>query len=221
MSAIRPVLPLCSFGNLFYFRLLMEPDVLIDTGENYMKQTWRNRYDIVAANGLLSLTIPVVGQQGRKIPVHEIQIDYTHNWPSLHWKTIVSAYASSPFFEHYADELQMLLENPPATLAAFNKSALRLMCEWIELDIAPAITEDYHKSESGETDLRHCFKPAKFRFSAFQPPSYIQVFSHKQPFHSNPSVLDLVFNLGPEAASYLRQIRLEASQIINLAEQSK
>lgn len=221
MNPLQPILPSCSFGNLFYFRLMLEPGAVIDTGEHYIKQTWRNRYDIVAANGLLALTIPVIGQRGEKTPLHSIEVDFTNNWPSLHWKTLVSAYASSAFFEHYADELEDFIMHPPNTLAAFNLASIKLIYRWLELDFNINISKQYHHVASDETDLRPHFKPAKFHFPDFRPPSYFQVFSHKQKFHSNPSVLDAIFNLGPETADYLRQIPFEASQIVNLADQFK
>lgn len=216
MSGLTPVLPSCTFGNLFYFYQFLKPKVVLDIGENYPKQTWRNRYDIIAANGPLSLTVPIVGLKGKKVPVREIQIDHSVDWPAQHWKTVVSAYRSSPYFEHYADDLKPLFEEAPELLSDFNLQTIRLLLDWLQLNPDLEISSEYVHSEVHHQDLRAFLKPSKFNHHAIETEPYFQVFSDKQSFQPNCSVLDLVFNLGPEAGSHLRQIRVRESQITNL-----
>jgi len=211
-----PVLPACAFGNLFYFWFFQQPGVIIDIGEHYPKQTWRNRYDIAAANGLLSLTIPVIGLKGKKVPVKNIEIDHSENWALQHMKTLTSAYQSAPFFEYYSNDLKTLLEQAPKDLASFNIASVQLVMKWLQLDTQLEISENYIPPESASMDLRPVMKPSKFPSDIIEIPPYFQVFSDKHPFHNNCSALDLVFNLGPEARSHLGRIRVKESQIANL-----
>lgn len=193
-------LPLVCFGNIRWFALwLSDENFVVEGKENYPKQTYRNRYEIVGPNGKLSLTIPVVGQDGIKTPYREIKID-KENWAHLHTKSLLTAYNSSPFFVHYADELFALIENPGSYLFDFNLAAHELVCRWLQISPSIEFTEEYVGGTND--DHRSNFKPSK---QSFENESYEQVFSEKRSFITNLSVLDLIFNLGPEAAIYLQK----------------
>lgn len=206
-------MPLCAFGNVFHSHFLLREKVIVDLGENYPKQTWRNRYDICGPQGLLSLTIPVKGQKGQKIPVNELAVENRHNWCALHWKTIQSAYGSAPWFEHFAPELETLFQRKYFRLVEFNRAAFDLASRWLNWPAEVEFHDEYVRATPEHIDLRPYFKPVHFRKLQFHCPEYIQVFSDRWGFLPNSSVLDLVFNLGPEAIEYLQCCRFEESQI--------
>lgn len=213
MTSPSVILPLTTFGNTFFCHFLMRNRVVIDLGENYPKQTWRNRYDILGGNGPISLTIPVVGQKGAKTPVHQIEIDNETDWQSHHWKTLCSAYASAPYFEHYAPELEPLFKKRFNRLVEFNLAALKLLADWLETEERWHISDAYCQPTEHQLDLRPFFKPSRFNPDWMVGPSYTQVFSERFEFKSNCSVLDTIFNLGPEAHDYLAKIEMRESQI--------
>lgn len=207
---------MCAFGNVFYSHFLLRERVVIDLGEHYPKQTARNRYDILGAHGLLHLTIPVKGQKGQKIPMDQMEIDNRNNWRALHWKTIQAAYGSAPWFEHYAPELQPLYHREYRQLIEFNLAAFKLVNQWLNWPAQVQFEEKYVRADANHLDLRTYFKPVHFRRLQFHTPEYIQVFSDRHGFSPNSSVLDLVFNLGPQTLDYLKSCRFDERQIASL-----
>lgn len=197
------VLPLTYFGNLAYFKLILEAEELwIDDQEIYLKQTFRNRMQILAANGPLGLSVPIVSPKGKELHSNEIKISYDDAWQAKHVKTIRSAYKSSPFYDEYADEINQLIETRYEYLNELNKAVLSTLFTLLN------INKKIHFS-SIETippaafSYRGYFKPTKTtnEFTQFTP--YVQVFNYKFDFISNLSILDLLFNEGPYAMSYL------------------
>ncbi len=213
MSQRIPILPLCPFGNIFFCHFLLREKVIIDLGENYPKQTWRNRYDVPGPNGMLQLTIPVVGTKGQKVPVGQIRIDNRQQWADQHRKTLRAAYGSAPFFEHYAPAVENMLSKRYKRLADFNYATLKLIQKWLSLSGETAKSEIWIEPDSDHLDLRPYFKPAHSKALQFDTHAYIQVFADRLNFVPNCSIIDLIFNLGPEARSYLQQCRFEESQI--------
>ena len=108
MEAIVP--PLTYFGNLSYFKEFYKAqEVYIDNKEVYLKQTFRNRTQVLAANGILDLSVPIKGIKGVETSIESIFISYDDPWQTKHWKTIKSAYKSAPFFEEYEDDIKSLI----------------------------------------------------------------------------------------------------------------
>lgn len=212
-AASHTILPLTTFGNTFFCHYLLNNPVVIDLGENYQKQTWRNRYDILGGNGPISLTIPVVGQKGEKIAVEKIEIDSEKSWQAHHWKTLKSAYASAPYFEHYAPDLEPLFHQRFNRLSEFNLAALGLLANWLEVEQNWQISREYYRASKKDLDLRPFFKPSRFNSSWIEVPAYTQVFSERFAFSGNCSILDLIFNLGPETRDYLTKIKIREPQI--------
>lgn len=87
-----------------YCKLFQFEEVRIETAENYLKQTYRNRCTIAAANGPLSLSVPIIKPDTLKCPTKDIRISDHGNWRHLHWNALISAYNMSPFFEYYEEE---------------------------------------------------------------------------------------------------------------------
>lgn len=213
MSQRTPILPLCPFGNVFFCHFLLREKVIIDLGENYPKQTWRNRYDVPGPNGLLQLTVPVIGTKGKKVPSGEMRIDNRQPWADQHRKTLRATYGSSPFYEHYAPAVKDVLSQQYELLVDFNLATLKLIQKWISFPGETEISKTWIEPTSGHLDLRPYFKPVHFKALRFETNEYIQVFADRFTFAPNCSILDVIFNLGPEAGNYLQKCHFEESQI--------
>ena len=183
-----------------YVVMTQSNDVVFETHDSYQKQTYRNRCYIYGANGKLSLNIPVHYSQKNRQNTEEIRIDNSSKWQSIHWKSIESAYKTSPFFEFYEDEFTMLFNTPKEFLLDFNLECIAVINQCLGLEMAISKSNQFTKTTS-ETDYRflvNARKEAKIEVSA-----YIQVFQGKHGFISNLSILDLLFNEGPNALNYL------------------
>ena len=187
-----------------YCKMLQYPEVHIETAENYVKQTYRNRCTIAAANGALSLSIPIVKPDTLKCQTKDIRISDHGNWRHLHWNALVSAYNMSPFFEYYADEFAPFYEKKYEFLFDFNEELRTLVCNL--LDIQPHIiyTETYEPEV--ENDFREIIRPKHEGIDTdFHAEPYYQVFRDKYGFLPNISIADLLFNMGPEGVIILRK----------------
>lgn len=189
----------------FYARYLHHRRVYIEQYENFTKQTYRNRCVILGGNGPISLVVPVVKGRGPKILIRDIQISYDTEWQRNHWQTIVSAYNSSPYFEYYQDELQPFFEKKFTFLLDFNLQIHRVICDFLEVTDNGILTEDFEKTEPGTLNYREMISP-KNTINLdydFKPINYTQVFDEKFDFIPNLSILDLLFNEGPNAYTIL------------------
>lgn len=193
------VLPLLPFGNIEWWSLALQCEpIQLNYFENYQKQTWRNRYDILGANGVQKLTIPVSRPSGVKIKTAEVQIFNEENWRNIHWRSIKSAYGSSPFWIYYSDPLEELFHKPHESLAEFCRASIGYVLE--ELQLENSLLEV--NSDIDLQNFKHLdFKPSK---SVFESKSYLQVFADRFEFQQNLSILDVMFNLGPESEEYVR-----------------
>jgi hypothetical protein len=187
----------------YYMQLNNATQVVIEKQENYVKQTYRNRCVIATANGLQTLSIPVVKPDLHKSHTQDIRIADHGNWRHLHWNAIVSAYNSTPFFEYYVDDFYPFYENKPGFLFDFNEQLRELICSL--LDIYPDVSYSTHyvlNTKDDELDLRETIHPKKASpVNCFKP--YYQVFEGKYGFRPNLSIIDLLFNMGPEATLYI------------------
>lgn len=192
-------------GNIFYFSQIAKAEsVLIEKHENFVKQTYRNRCSILGANGKLDLTIPVVKYSGKKIKISATEISYQDNWNKQHWQSITSAYNSSPFFEFYKDDFEPLFMEKPQNLLDFNNKLQSVCLDILQLSAKISYTEDFipMNDTKGYTDMRNSISP-KIQMDIPDQQEYHQVFEEKHGFTSNLSIIDLIFNEGPNAASFL------------------
>ena len=169
--------------------------------DSYQKQTYRNRCYIYGANGKLSLNIPVHYTQKNRQSTKEIQIENSSKWQSTHWKSIESAYKTSPFFEFYEDELKILFENPQEFLLDFNFECIAVINSCIGFEPVITYTEQFCKTNL-ESDYRFMVNARKE--SKIETNPYIQVFQEKHGLIMNLSILDLLFNEGPNTLNYLK-----------------
>jgi hypothetical protein len=191
----------------YFTKFLLYEKVWLETHEHYSKQTYRNRCDIYSANGKLSLTIPVLKGNELKTLITDIKIDYNKKWQKLHLKGIESAYRSTPFFEFYIDELSGFYSKKYVFLFDFNMEILNTLLHLLDLNPEIKCTEKYGlKFEDHMIDMREVIHPKHSFLSdqCFQPAQYSQVFSEKHGFIANLSIIDLIFNMGPDSISVLR-----------------
>jgi hypothetical protein len=185
--------------------LLHAKEILIEGNENFIKQTYRNRCNILTTNGTDTLTIPVVGGN-KKVKVREIKIDYSQKWVNRHWGAIASGYGKAPFFEYYSDLYYTVFSKKIDSLFDFNFELLKLSIKILQLDLKLTITEKYIKEPGVDIlDLRSKVHPKKKdeAFSFYKPAIYTQVFGSK--FVENLSIMDLIFNEGPDSTHILYQ----------------
>ena len=182
--------------------LIKAKEVSFTLESNYQKQTYRNRCSIYGANGKLNLTIPI---QHTKRDGHQkdssVKIMWEENWQMLHWKSLTSAYRSSPYFEFYEDELKEVFFKQPKKLMDYNIDLLKCILSLLEIDIPYSFKESYSPLSSLEESLINAKKQ-----SSVSHPVYQQVFATKHGFIPHLSILDLLFNLGPQSIDYLEQL---------------
>jgi hypothetical protein len=179
----------------------------VEQHENYLKQTFRNRCEILTANGVMSLTIPVK-HNGSKIKIRDIRIDYTDNWRRLHWRTIDTAYRSSPFFVYYADDFLPFYTKKEEFLFDFNCKMLDKLIELTGLKTEISLSDDY--LQDCDIDYRYLISPKnKTEDSEFIPVPYYQVFRNKFGFCPNLSILDLLCNEGNNSYSIVKNSTLK------------
>lgn len=187
------------FGPVQWYQKLHRYDqVVIDGEEHFLKQTYRNRCLIATTQGVQALTVPVVHDS--KSSISDVLISDHGNWRHLHWQALQSAYGDSAFFEYYEDDLRPFFkENNWERLVDYNDAICRKVCEL--LDIQPSIV---HQSSQDCSDFRLVINPKHpLEDSEFMPRKYYQVYQQKHGFLSNLSILDLLFNMGPESIFFL------------------
>lgn len=180
--------------------------------DNFQKQTYRNRAYIYSANGKLALTIPVkhTGNRTQRQKYREIKIENDFPWQSQHWKSLQTCYRTSPFFEFYEDDFVELYKRKFTYLLDFNYECLAVILEALEWEITSEKTSEYQKKvHPGIIDARGLISAKSNKNLEFTP--YTQVFQEREGFLSNLSILDLLFNEGPNSETYLRQQELPLS----------
>jgi hypothetical protein len=186
------------FGPVQWYQKLNRYDeVAIEHCDNYQKQTYRNRCLIAATNGVQALTVPVD---------RYVRISDHGNWRHQHWQALSSAYGDSPFFQYYEDDLKPFFTEKWEFLYDYNEAIRQKMCELLDIQPKVAFTKEYCQDYSG--DLFHDFREAiqskhPHPDPDFQPKRYYQVYERKHGFLANLSILDLLFNMGPESVFWL------------------
>lgn len=188
-------------------KLVLFQNVFIEAFETYPKQTYRNRLIVYGANGVQSLQIPVVKGSFKNILLKDIEIAYTDNWQKNHFKSIESAYRSSPFYEYYIDDVLPFYENRYKYLIDFNQQILENTLSILGIQVGIQLTSNFELHPNG-LDLRNAIHPKSDKQTNdpfFKPKEYVQGFEQRHGFIANLSILDLIFNEGPEAIKLLKQ----------------
>ncbi|MBP5537427.1 MAG: WbqC family protein [Bacteroidales bacterium] len=191
-----------------YFVILAKYSVIqIEACENYQKQSYRNRCKIYAADGVQAINVPVVHENGTfKLPITQIKVDYSTPWMTRAKRAIDAAYYSSAYFEYYRDSLYAILDSKPETLFGLDLELTRYLAQKCGIKTDIGLTQDFLPGTPGE-DFREVIHPKSantiLEDNNLKKP-YFQVFSQKYGFLPNLSVIDLLFNEGPDAFSYLK-----------------
>lgn len=179
--------------------------VRIEAKETFPKQTYRNRMEIMTSAGVRALVVPTVRRNNSR--TEEVGVSYAERWNTIHLRTLTAAYAASPYYEFYKDDLEAILEARYDRLIDLNRRALGWVLQKLKVECNVSFTDDYLPSTTppDPEDFRMVFSPKKKRPSnqSFEP--YYQVFSDRICFTPDLSIVDLLMNLGPEAADYIRR----------------
>lgn len=199
---------------------ILSPSVVyMEACENYQKQTYRNRCRFYAADGVQSLQLPVIHKGGtHKLPIDEVMIDYSKPWLLQHQRAIISAYRTSAYFEYYQDELFEILNSRPDKLLDLNMRLTRFFLDKTGIKADIRMTEDFSREgiiigQDGTPvkcqDLRDIIHPKKENDILKElgvDKSYFQVFGHRFGFQKDLSIMDLLFNEGPDSILYLKTL---------------
>lgn len=189
------------FGPISCWKQIINSNILWDVHQNYIKQTFRNRTFIHSANGLQILTVPVKHSK-IKFSMQDAKIDNSIAWQKNHWRSIQSAYSSSPFFEFYRDSLEGIYIKEYTYLTKFNFDLINLILEWTDIEMKSELSKSYKIQYKNGLDLRENIENKKY--SSSENIIYKQVFSDKNGFLNDLSIIDLIFNEGPNSISYLK-----------------
>ncbi|SFT55247.1 WbqC-like protein family protein [Lishizhenia tianjinensis] len=182
------------FGNIAYWKEQAQVGkICLDYKDVYKKQSFRNRQEILSANGKQALSIPVIRPNGSNTLSKDVRISDAENWQKDHWKAIESAYKHAPYFWYYGDQVKDLIFQEEKSLVEFNKNIQQAIIEFLSLELEITLENDAPNIENME-DPRVFLNDKKNKINT---PPYIQVFSDKLTFEPNLSVLDALMNLGP------------------------
>lgn len=195
---MKTVFPITYFGNREYIRALVNAEhVVFECKEHFEKGSFRSRCEILSPNGVQQLTIPVVRHNGSKTPMDEITISYDTDWRKKHWKSIETAYSSSPFFDYYGTEVEELIYQNEKNLVQFNLAIMRRMAKWLDLELTSTCSTHF-VDDTGILDYRNRAFDTKDGGAFYQ-----QVFHEDGSFEPNLSLLDLIFCEGPMARKWI------------------
>jgi hypothetical protein len=189
-------------------KFLIYPKIEIERYENYNKQSYRNRCIIFGANGPLCLSIPVKKDIHPRIPIAQLKLDYEINWQKIHWKAFEAAYKRSPFFQFYTDDFYPYYHKRYEFLLTFNSAILEITLKLIGLENRIVYSDSFRDLQGEFHDFRSIIHPKPSQSEEdpeFTPAAYNQVFLNKFEFVPNLSILDLLFNEGPNSLSVLKE----------------
>jgi len=169
--------------------------------EHFPKQTYRNRANIYSPDGVLALVVPVIKGSKNHTKIKDVKISYDFNWQRLHWLSLQACYRRSAYFEYYEDEFSAFYEKHFPFLFDYNEQLLQFILRAIKLPLSPGYTQSYEAAYPHIKDFRNTFNPKKER--DFNQKPYFQVFEERKGFLGNLSIVDLLFNQGPQSINYL------------------
>ena len=199
-----PVFATTYLGSIEYYSSLINQSVVcIDQHEWFVKQNLRTRCLIAAPNGIQKLIIPYSHFGSQKICIKDVQINYSDNWHKHQLKSLSTAYNSSPFYEYYKDELSDILLSEPKSLIGLNTRLTHFVLKNIKVQVELRLSDKYIETEKADFRNLSDIKDTELAGEKFYPKQYTQVYSYKYGFASNLSIIDLLFNQGPNSVNYL------------------
>lgn len=184
-----------------YFAFIVKSEVFfMEDAETYQKQSYRNRAYIMTAGGVQTLILPTRHETQRSC-IRDVRIDYKCPWQLKHWRAIESAYSGTPYFLYFRDFIYPFFEKKYEFLFDYNLELTEVLLQLFKIKKVPAFTETFEKEYHERLDLRNLIHPKKEPL--LQKTPYHQVFDDRFPFIGNLSVIDLLFNAGPDLAYLL------------------
>lgn len=186
----------------------------LEIHETYPKQTFRNRCNIATSSGILSLTVPVKRINGSHTKTCDIRIDNSNNWQLLHWRSIITAYNKSPYFLFYRDLIEPVYFIKHERLIDLNYQIINILLAELNINYLDVFHTNQYDVKPDSYDLRNGFNPGSKRSQIikYELPRYMQTFESKHDFLTDLSIIDLLFNLGPDAVSYLADVKFSYNQ---------
>lgn len=197
------------FPSIATFAAIAQHQVVWETYDNFQKQTYRNRCYISTDKGKHMLNIPIKhvgGKEGRQ-KYADVAMESSYNWKKEHWRTLETAYRTSPFFEFYEDDLKPLFTGPDESLFNFNLKTILTIADCIGIKVPDERTDHYEVTPKNLIDARFLVDAKKEKNWEMEP--YPQVFEERHNFIPNLSVLDLLFNEGTNTLAYLKSLSLD------------
>lgn len=191
------ILPLAYMPSVEYVARLLREECVIDLGENFIKRSERNRAHILSANGVMALTVNVENANRPRQKMRDVKIDYSKRWQHQHWVSILSAYKSSPYFDHYAHRIEPFYRKEWKYLVDYNLEYTSTLLSLLGMNRELPLSQSYYEAQPDDLDLR----PKHKESSTFVAEPYFQVFSDRMPFEANLSILDLIMCEGPQAVN--------------------
>ena len=180
--------------------MVKQPVCIIEQHEYFRKMSFRNRCIIVGSNGLINLTIPVVGGRNNKNIMKDVRISYSEDWSSQHWKGIVSSYAKSPYFDYYQSDIERIIKMRHSFLMDKNIEIYNWLKKVLKLTNSFELSSEFSMIlQDGIIDYRNKCLPNNYLDTDIHLPKYFQIFEDKLGFQKNLSVLDLLFCEGNNA----------------------
>ena len=196
---MKVLLPISYLGPVSYYIIILKSEnIFFETNEFFVKQSLRNRCSILSANGNQVLSIPKERKSADKTKISDIKISNSHKWQKIHWQALLSSYNSSPFFEHYKDNFFDFYHTPQSNLFDLNLKLTQTILSILKIEKKINFTTYFEKKFDGIDYRNHKFNSDKIE-------KYEQVFSEKLDFYNDISIIDLIFNLGPETTTYLER----------------
>ncbi|MDW7693571.1 WbqC family protein [Flammeovirgaceae bacterium SG7u.111] len=192
--------------NVAFFTVMANSQkVILEAEENFQRQSLRNRAYIQTTNKVDRLTVPVIGAR-KPQKIKDIQIDYTEKWQNRHWRAITSAYANAPFFEHYEGAFYKIIYTNHRFLFELNLDLLTLCLKYLKLGTELSQTDSYQTDKpEGIRDFRSVISD-KSSGGIIHATPYHQLFTDN--FIENLSVIDLLFNEGPNSKAIIKSQKL-------------
>lgn len=200
------LLPIFYLPPISWFAVFLQKDaeIIFEQYENFPKQTYRNRTNIYGANGKLSLIIPM-NHNGTRL-LKDIQTSTREKWQHIHWKSIKTAYQTSPYFEYYEDDLEKIFSFKTSSLIEFSLNALKIIQKLLKTAKAYSLNTEFIKEPEY---LNYRDQLTAKTETKFEMDVYYQSFSNKYGYLKDLSIIDLLCNKGPEAMTYIKNIKIK------------
>ncbi len=194
----------------YYAKLVEYPKVYIEQCEHFIKSTYRNRCYLAGPDGSQRLSVPLKkGKSNQRKNIREVKIFHGNKWRHKHWKSLCSVYRATPYFEFYEDRFEPFYKNKYEYLFDFNQELMEFILSCFDIEVDIEYTSTFEKDPPDDIlDFRSGVHPHPDKGKKdpqFSPPRYPQIFEDRTGFLPNMSIVDLLYNKGPEGVELLRE----------------